>query len=265
MKFLIQHNMINPIDLQKIKEAISVYPHEFVGVIPFSDEITSDEHLIGVEYIPHGSTAFIMRSATLGFTGLHFDLTRFNYEIAAKNRDDMLNSEMIAPLHECVVFLETRPALEEWFTRPSEDLKQYSGQVMAAGECAVWLRDRMECACSGSYQLGRDTMIVLAQPKPIIAEWRWFIVGGQIISGSMYRKYGELYKKAENDKSIIDEAQQLANKWLPDACCVMDTAVVDGIGTPKVIEFNCINASGFYDNDIPAIFTALWEYHLKNQ
>jgi hypothetical protein len=58
---------------------------------------------------------------------------------------------------------------------------------------------------------------------------------------------------------MIDEAQELANKWLPDQCCVMDLALVED--ELKVIEFNCINSSGFYDHDVDAIFKALWKYH----
>ena len=41
----------------------------------------------------------------------------------------------------------------------------------------------------------------------------------------------------------------------------MDLALVkEGL---KVIEFNCINASGFYDHDVKAIMTSLYEYSIK--
>lgn len=261
MKFLIQDNMLNEGNLQKIKDAVINYPHEFVGMLPFSDEITSVNPIIGVDYIPYGSTSFIIKSAGLGFKGLYFDLKQFNYQEAVKNRKDMLNIGSIVPLENCVSILETKEPESEWFVRPSEDLKQFSGQVMNAMDCAEWLKDRMLCASSGSYQLLKDTMVVLAAPKTILAEWRWFIVEGEVILGSLYRKQGQLFKKHETDADIIIEAQQLADGWLPSLCCVMDTAIIEESPDTKIVEFNCINASGFYDNDISAIFKALWDYH----
>lgn len=260
MKFLIQHNLINPKDLGQIKEAIQDYSHEFVGVIPFSNEITSNEPLEGLDFIPYGSTRLTELSLEFGYTGLHFDLSQANYEAFIANRDDMLNDNVIR-LDEAVKFLETRDPKELWFTRPSLDLKQYTGMLETAGELFLWLKDRLECASTGSYQLAPDTMIVLSKPKNIDAEYRWFIVGGKVITGSMYRNNGQLFSQEQTDPAVIAEAQTFADKWLPNSCCVMDLALTDyGM---KVIEFNCINSSGFYDCNVKKIFDALWEYHNK--
>ena len=252
--------MINPKDLQEIKDSISSYPHEFVGVLPFSREITSQEPLIGLNYIPYGSTAFIEATLELGYKGLHFDLSMANYEAFIANRDDMLNSGVMR-LDEAVEFLASKPANQLWFTRPSLDLKQYTGMVDTAGDLFAWLKDRLECASSGSYQLQPDTMIVMSKPVNIDAEYRWFIVGGKVITGSMYRNNGQLFSQEQLDPEVIAEAQSFADKWLPNDCVVMDLALTDyGM---KVIEFNCINSSGMYSCDVKAIFKALWEYHNK--
>lgn len=257
MKFLIQHNLINPENLLEIKEATEKYPREFVGLIPFSREITSDEPLVGLDFIPYGSTAMTEVALELGWKGLFFDLATANYETFIVNRNDMLN-ENVLRLDEAVEFLANRPATELWFTRPSLDLKQYTGMVDTAGELFAWLKDRLECACSGSYQLAPDTKIVLSIPKTIDAEYRWFVVGGKVITGSMYRNNGQLYSQEQLDPDVIKEAQSFADKWLPSPCCVMDLALTDyGV---KVIEFNCINSSGFYKCNIGKIFDALWEY-----
>ena len=261
MKFLIQHNLMNEQQLLLTKQAIEKLPHEFVGLIPFTDDIITDSSLEGVDYIPYGSTRFTMIASQRSWKGCHFDLTRFNYAAAANVRDDMLNNEHIIPIVEAISFLQEQPEDSLWFIRPSEDLKQFSGMVIEAKECIDFLTDAMECASSGSYKLDPDTMVVLAEPKTIQAEWRWFIVDGKVVSGSMYRRSGQLVKIQETDLAVIAEAQAFADKWLPDPCCVMDIALVDD--QPKVIEFNCINSSGFYDHDIGAIFDALWQYHQK--
>lgn len=260
MKFVIQDNLINADHLEQTRLAIQNYPHLFVGVIPFSHEITSNEPLEGVDYIPYGSTLMTNITKELGWKGLHFDLSQFNYEAATRNRSDMLNAGLVIDLSDAIEMLHKQPADEMWFVRPSEDLKQFSGQVMEAKECADWMEDAMKCESSGSYKLDADTRIVLARPQNIFAEWRWFVVGGKVVSGSMYRRVGQLYKSRELDDKAIREAQTIADEWLPDPCCVMDLALTeDGV---KVIEFNCINSSGFYDNDIAAVFKSLYEYHV---
>jgi hypothetical protein len=264
MKYIIQHNLINPKSLQAIKDAITPYPHEFVGVIPFSHEIIADEPLVGVEYIPYGSTLMIDLTKNLGWTGCHFNDDTFTYEAAIANRRDMMNGEFIMTVEECVQFMmngmRSGGDSTEWFIRPSKDLKQFSGQVITAGECRNWLQEAVAVESSTTKQLCADDVVVVATPKPIDAEWRWFVVGGQVIDGSMYRCRGRLQLSHEDDAAIYHEAQAFADQWLPDACCVMDIALVEH--ELKVIEFNCINGSGFYDHDVTKIFKALWEYHV---
>lgn len=261
MKFIIQHNLMNPDQLEATRKAVSAFPHEFVGVIPFSHEITSEAPLEGVDYIPYGSTLLTNLAYELGWTGLHFDLSTFNYQEALDNRDDMLNKNVMRLDHaiDMLEIVKSRDPKSLWFVRPSEDLKQFSGQVIEAEECYHWFKSMMECETSGSYKLEPETMIVICEPQPIQAEWRWFIVGGKVISGSMYRAHNQLRKERVTEQKMIDEAQSFADKWLPDPCCVMDLALVND--ELKVIEFNTINSSGFYDNDIDAVFKSLWEYH----
>lgn len=264
MKFVIQYNLMNEDQLHDVADAVTAYPHIFVGLIPFSREITANEPINGVDYIPYGSTLLTNLTAELGWKGLHFDVTKLNYGNFVRNRNDMLNGEHILSAEEAIEFLtdQQRGAGQTWFTRPSEDLKHYSGHVAEAGEIADQLKsmvDSFNRGEQGSYGLNPVTEVVLARPKEISAEWRWFIVGGKVVSGSMYRAHGQLRKLRELDQAVINEAQSAADKWLPMDCVVMDTALVNG--EIKVVEFNTINSSGFYDNDVNAVFKALWEYH----
>lgn len=68
--------------------------------------------------------------------------------------------------------------------------------------------------------------------------------------------------KNESDSEILSKAQKLADKWLPNRCCCMDVAK-----TPKgfeIIEFNCLNASGFYDHDIIKFANSVTDYAKKS-
>ena len=258
MKFAVQYNLMNETQLHQSAEAVKPYPHVFVGVVPFSRDITANEPLEGTDYIPYGSTLMTTIASDLGWKGLHFDLSKMNYRTFMLNHPDMLNDNVMK-CSDAIAFLQTLDPSTKIFTRPSEDLKQYSGQVIEAEELWKWLLSMNEAVGGGSYYMSPGADIVVCAPREISAEWRWFIVGGKIVDGSMYRAHGQLRKIHETDKEVIREAQELADKWLPDQCVVMDTALVgDDI---RVIEFNCINASGFYDNDVSKIFKALWEYH----
>lgn len=257
MKFVLQDNLINEDHLLQIKYAIEKYPHVTCGVIPFSRDITCTEHLAGTDYIPYGSTLFTMLTYELGWKGQFFDLDRFNYRAFLDNRDDMLNDNVLE-IQDAIEFLNEQPEDSEWFTRPSHDLKQYVGMVDTAKDLSAFFKDAMEFSGTGCYKIERGTEVVISEPKTIQAEWRWFVVDGKIVSGSMYRYRGNLYSQRVIEQDIIDEAQSFADKWLPHETCVMDLALVDD--EVKVIEFNCFNSSGFYDNDVEAVFNAVAKY-----
>lgn len=261
MRFLVQHNLINFNQLIDIKRALAPYPTVYCGLIPFSRELTGmDIRDHGDrEFIPYGSTLLTTVGLDYGWSGLHFDLANFNYGQAIRHRDDMLNSGECR-LDIAIDYLKSVPRDQLVFVRPSHDLKQFSGQVIEAGECVDWFMDMMECETSGSYKLDPSTLVVVSEPKNIDCEWRYFIVDGKIVSGSIYRIRNQLRSIRETDPDVLAEAQEFANQWLPDRCCVMDLALTSSCEL-KVIEFNCINASGFYDADIDAVFKALWEYH----
>lgn len=263
MKFLIQHNLIAKSQLELAAKAVENLPHQFVGVIPFEHEITSDEPIVGEDYIPYGSTLLTNLAFERKWSGLYFDQGVMNYSNFVANRKDMLNAEHIMPVKDAIRFLanQMEGANLQWFTRPSVDLKHYAGYVGETKEIAYHLQSMVnsfERGELGTYGLNPQNEIVLARPKTIQAEWRWFIIGGNIVSGSMYRAHGQLRPKIELDAEVINEAQELADVWLPYPCVVMDTALVDN--EMKVIEFNCINSSGFYDHGVNKIFKEWWDW-----
>lgn len=264
MKFVIQCNMLKESQLLAIKEAVEGLPHQFVGLIPFSREITCDSPIEGLSYIPYGSTSFVETAYELRWRGLSFDPVRFTCDMACANRDDMLNSDWVRLGAEHMVeHLKTRDKASDIFMRPNHDLKQFSGAVYTAEEAIDFLNDAIACASSGSYKIDKDFLIMVSKPKNILVEWRWFIIDGKVIDGSMYRRKGQLNKVHVNDIILYDEAQDFADKWLPHPNCVMDIALLED-NKKKIVEFNCINGSGFYDHDIKKVMTAWFQYFSKD-
>jgi len=257
VKFIVQFNLIQEEQLQKIKKAVEKYPHEYVSVIPFSHDIRADSPLEGTDFIPYGSTTMVAEACERKWKGVYFDVDKFNYQAALDNRDDMLNSGLYT-IREAVKLLKAHPSDKVWFIRPSQDLKQFSGRVAETRVCKDYFEKALIGESSEVAKLTPDTMVVLCEPQNIDAEYRWFVVDRKVVSGSMYRHSGQLLRERITDEKQIAEAQTFADKWLPNDNCVMDLALVDG--EVKVIEFNNINGSGLYDNDAEAIFDALWGY-----
>ena len=225
MKFLIQDSLMSEVQLHKSRVAVQELPHELIGVIPFSHEITSNEPIEGLDYIPYGSTLFVKISHKRKFKGLYFDPNEFTYGKAVANRSDMLNHGFIGPLEDALGILQLG-SYKLWFARPSNDLKHFVGAVMTGQEYYDWFTDALKCESSGSYKMEPDMMIVLSEPKTIKREWRWFVVGGEVISGSTYRIDGKLKSVRETDKELIKIAQKKAEGWLPSDCCTLDIALV---------------------------------------
>jgi hypothetical protein len=263
MKLLIQCNLMNESSLLEIKEGICDLPHEFISIIPFTREIISDYILEGTDYIPYGSTKLTkVAFEDYSWKGTFFDIENFNYEKCIQKRKDMLNCDHVFSVKEALEFFSKCQKDEGWFVRPSLDLKQFSGMVINSDECRSWLENAVKYDSSESFGITEDTMIVVSEPKIIQAEFRWFIVGRKLISGSMYRKNNILKKERITEKNFIKKVQMIIDdSWIPNDCCVMDLALVDS--ELKVIEFNCINSSGFYDHSIKEIFSALYDFTIN--
>jgi ATP-grasp domain, R2K clade family 3 len=265
--FVIQYNLMHEQSLLKIKTALeqNKIPHIFVGLIPFSHEIIYDKPIIGTEYIPYGSTSFTEVTYGLNWRGQYFNPATFRAEVWNTMRVDMVNAgNCTMTIKEALVYLSTiNIPNHKMFLRPCEDLKSFSGQVMEISEAITWLNSALSISSSSNDLLTLDTSIVVAEQKDIQAEWRYFIIGGVIISGSMYRRNGILYKEEVTEFSVLEEAQRIADKWLPSECCVMDLALVED--EIKVLEFNTINACGFYNHNVNNIIVSLWEYFLKTK
>ncbi len=250
--------------LRHSKEDVAVQLRElgipFVGVnvIPFSDDLTFlfDEPE-SARVIPYGSAALMRRAMNRGWEGLFFDGERFRVDAWLQNRTDMLNDDAVClPAGMALQWIRGQ-SFGDWHVRPVEDLKVFAGLVMRTNEIEDWLT-RAEGPMQLTGEFSTETLIAISSAKTLKAEWRWFVVGGKIVDGSMYRFDGLPMRKHEDDASVIAEAQDFANDWLPHPTCCMDIALTeDG---PRVIEFNCFNGCGFYDHDVAKIVREVTNY-----
>lgn len=237
---------------QKILEALKEAVEPFIlacyslhGLL----EITPD---IGTNLIPYGSTSLLAHAKEAKWRHA-FTNDEFNVKTYLQRHEYMLNRDtIIMSLSAARLVLPTKP---QWFIRPADDSKIFAGHTAPSDQSLIWIDRLMANDC---YGIDGNTLVALSSPKVIDMEWRYFIVEGQIITGSSYRRSDSTFRYRETDPAVLREAQELANHWLPHECCVMDVALwKDKV---HVVEFNELNSSGFYDHDVTALVRAVSEY-----
>lgn len=258
--WLVQSNLIDYRQVSQICDAVRAAGANLVEavVIPFQDDIDNPsvlENLDGI-VIPYGSTKLTKITMNRGWKGSFFDPALFRVDAWNKVQPDRLlnNDQTLMTVAEAKTILDKYEPDELLFVRPRDDLKAFNGTVTAAREIQNW----MQSTESGNFSFTDDTVICVSSPKKILQETRWFIVGGKIIDGSQYMLHRQRIAQLVTDTKLYNAAQELADIWLPHETCVMDLALTeDGL---KVIEYNCLNSSGFYQHDIDKIVRAVTEY-----
>lgn len=141
------------------------------------------------------------------------------------------------------------------FVRPVEDSKSFAGKLFEREEFQQW-RDQILQHTQLGDPLDADTMITISAPQVIHTETRLFIVDGEIATYSQYRRGGRVHASAELvDDEVLEFARECVAAWRPNDAFAFDIAQ-----TPngcKIIEVNCINASGFYACDMITLVMAL--------
>lgn len=233
-----------------VKEVVVIPMHE--GLV-FPEPITEEDGIV----IPYGSTSMVKRAfADHVFEGLCYNPGTARVDRWLRERDDLLNNDItICRVDQLHTFMPDQNPNSYWFIRPLSDLKVFQGTCVQLREIRRWQTSKE----SRSSQIDPGTMVVVAEAKSIFAEYRYFIVGGKVISGSEYHVGGRKLPKRVEDFERLANAQAMANLWLPHENCVMDLAETEeGM---RVIEFNTINCAGFYNHDINAVIEALTHYY----
>lgn len=146
----------------------------------------------------------------------------------------------------------------QWFIRPVEDSKEEPGRVRsdtdihALAEKVLALNEQE--IPRGS--LRHDTRLMLTEPASILKEWRIWIIGGDVVTYSLYKDGARVLYRPEIDEDALGFARKLAalNPGYSPAY-VMDICRTDkGL---RMLETNCINAAGFYAADLQVLAEAI--------
>jgi hypothetical protein len=100
-----------------------------------------------------------------------------------------------------------------------------------------------------------DMPVVVSPAKKIHAEYRFFVVENEIVGKSRYRVLGKLWPSEDVPDYLLEYVYKFIYVWRPDRAFVIDLAETpDGV---KIVEFNNINAAGWYKADVSKIIQAI--------
>lgn len=233
--------------------------YTLIGMVPFSGEVVSidgEQKLEDLTGPVFGCGKGSMKHAARRYGWVPGYIEAADYTDCLKHYGEhMLN-------HDAIVgkLSEVEPIDDRFFVRPDADNKSFNGQVMTIDEFMDW--QRTMSAMEDSATVTKDDIIILAPLKEIYAEYRFYVVDGKVITGSLYKSRDTVVYVECIDQTVIDYAQAMANLYSPSIAFVLDIAdTPDGC---KVLETNSISSSGFYAIDVGKFVAAINELGSAN-
>lgn len=142
------------------------------------------------------------------------------------------------------------------FIKPSEDNKFFTGGIIPAG---MAIKDFVNNISHINYD--QDQLLVASSIKNIAAEYRFYVVQGEIVTYSGYKFAGINKYFREMPKQLLEIATTFAKIYQPHEVFVMDIAETNG--QYKIVEYNCLNGASLYGSDKAKLFYSLEDY-MKN-
>lgn len=211
------------------------------------------EFISSGDVMTYGSKAFDVVTREMDFKPGSFINDNFEFDIFLEK----LGGELLN--HEFVVgeLSELEPVDDEFFIRPTGNTKLIPGMFVKRDEFYSW--KKRESIREDSPYVGQSLMVSPIQK--IDAEYRFFIVNQEIVTGSSY-VVGNIFNTSKKPSSeVLNYTQKMVDKFP-----ISEAFVIDIAETPKgfkVIEYNNINTSGLYGSDELAFIKAINKMTIK--
>lgn len=245
MKWLIQKTKI---EHEKIIELIDILEKAGIDydiVYPFEDKVIMQNKKKYIydnkeKYFVCGSYSLV-RNVKKSRPDAVFSLDeyKFNDFINIFGKNNFVNTDAKIINYNDILWNE-----EKYFIRPLNDDKSFNGGTYTKNDIIEYNGD-----------------VVIAKVKHINKEHRFFIINGKISSASLYKINGEISTSSVIDEGAILFVEKMIKKF-DFPCFVIDIATIEN--EYKIVELNCINASGFYDINLYRLINSVLEYYDNN-
>jgi hypothetical protein len=248
--WLIQDNVFDEPFYDKMIDLFERLDMKYLTVksVPFSGEMIPQPNIEG-DVVSIGSYSFTNRCREIWSPG-SWTNDNFDYRIWSNQWSHVLNKP--ADIYK---FGEVPKSDQPFFIRPCADDKLFTGQVIEDwNKFEEWQKKVCDLGCYT--ELNYDSPVVVAEPCKIEDEYRFVVVYGELITGSLYglnKGYKEIRRGDNPDlwKFVEDRIEE----WRPADVFVIDIAVSGG--NFWVLEMGNMNSAGLYHCDVQAIVFAI--------
>lgn len=250
MHYIIQSNIYKEVNFGLLIHSLKNLDLSFetVKILPFVDSYEFETTSKNV--FAFGGVKLAKIISNLDFTpGSLFDKTE-EFETYLKYfKNDLLNGDStIHNVNDELTFVGVK------FIKPLDDNKLFTGKLF---DNRYWNSEQLNLIYDSAYN--PNLKILVSSPKTIYREVRLFVVDGKVVTGSQYMFGNKFMTSKYIGQHIIDYANDMIKIHNIADCYVMDIAETDnGL---KIVEFNCINASGFYESDVEKLLIALENFY----
>ncbi len=254
--WVVQSNLQSSDTFGLLRKACSDLDFGFIGIEVRQRQV--DLSILDQEagrIVFHGATSLIQRAAEheVYRDGVFYDAHTFTHEAYVRGFGSAYVNHSAQLLKWDEVLSLPFTAKTRYFLKPRNDLKSFTGSVCTREQLA-----RIRSELIKHEHLLQD-LVVVNEPCEIDAEWRLFVVGDKIVSGSMYRP--------SMDPNVPSDALAFASEaivqWTPHEVFVLDIGRVDRQW--RVIECNCFNWCRFYSSNVLDIVQKVSEFQLSRR
>ncbi len=163
------------------------------------------------------------------------------------------------------IFNQYFGSIDKVFIRPSNGFKSFTGQCLSKDN----FKFEFNILVKSYGGIDMDTLVVLAPAHEIEEEYRFVIVDGKVVCGSLYldstnrESFKAYYDKPCLDEKAIELANKLVGIYQPDKCFNMDICRLKS-GEYKLIEINSFCCGSLYGNDCTKVVEAVNELVIKD-
>lgn len=252
MHWVLQQNLLNEQTLAELQNQLAKrqIPFTTVKLIPFLNALSPDIQIDDKAVFTYGSTGLGHVSKSKNWRPGYFD-ENLDYPLYQKYFDkEMLNFDAVSsPMG------DVEKKWERFFLRPASDSKQFAGEVMTWEQFEDFRNGVRLVEEDDGVTLTLKDVVVMAPCKEILAEYRFFVFDGEVVTGSRYKIGDRVQSSTEVPSDIYYYASQQVVRWQPNRAFAIDIAQTNQ--GPKIIELNSANSAGFYACDIGKIVEAV--------
>ena len=267
MHWILQENSFRESEWDNLVSTLERFgiPYSAHKVVPFIGELVPEPRPQHPHVICFGSYSMRHAAKKFGWTPGVFDLYDENFLMQKRHWGEMMlnyDSQVVPFKH---AWLD-----EPKFVRPIDDSKYFAGAVFDPKDFNEWVHKVVDLKEDYGNSLTGETLIQICEPKKIYAEYRFWIVDGQVITSSLYKRGQQVVYSNVVDRHVYDFVERVLNTkngvedirlsmrasgWMPARAFVLDVCETpDGM---KVVEINTINSAGFYAANVTDLVLAI--------